>query len=253
MKEDFQVANLLVARDDTGMLCQLHRLVFIAGITGLIALAVWPYHDGALRYGFPLAFLAAWSAGLWHLRRRKYWRLVLLVLPVLAAVPFILPEKPIDPETLRTRYVAAMEQMEGSRYVWGGESHQGIDCSGLPRRALRDALWETGMKNGNGEAFRKWAEQWWFDTSAKALGQNYRGFTRPVGISGKLCDLDCDRLMPGDLAVTADGRHVLVYLREGKWIQADPMASKVIIGHGRRDQIAWFNSLVTMHRWMVLE
>jgi hypothetical protein len=47
---------------------------------------------------------------------------------------------------------------------------------------IRDALWQAGWENGNGMAFRKWAEQWWFDTSAKALGQNYRGFTQPLGI-----------------------------------------------------------------------
>ena len=235
-----------------GMIRQFHRLVFIAGITGLIALTVRPYHDGALRYGLPLGWLAAWSAGLGFVWRRKFWRLGVLILPVLAAVPLFLPEKPIDPEALRARYVAAMERMEGVRYVWGGESRRGIDCSGLPRRALRDALWETGLKNGNGEAFRKWAEQWWFDTSAKALGQNYRGFTRPLGICGKLRDLDVDRLLSGDLAVTTDGRHVMVYLRDGKWIQADPMASKVIISHAVQEQNPWFNSRVTVHRWKIL-
>jgi hypothetical protein len=235
------------------MIRHIHRLVWIAGTSGLLALAVWPYHDGVLRYGLPLAFLATWSAGLGYVWRRKIWRIMLLALPVALAVPFCLPAREIDLKSLQTRYVMAMERMEGTRYVWGGERHRGIDCSGLPRRALRDALWEAGWENGNGMAFRKWAEQWWFDTSAKALGQNYRGFTRPLGISGKLMDLDCDFLSPGDLAVTADGRHVLVFLREGKWIQADPMASKVTIGHAKRDQIAWSDSFVTMHRWMVLE
>jgi hypothetical protein len=74
-----------------------------------------------------------------------------------------------------------------------------------------------------------------------------------TGISGKLQDLDCDLFSPGDLAVAADGRHVLVYLREGKWIQANPVELKVTIGHAKRDQIAWSDSFMTMHRWMVLE
>ncbi len=45
------------------------RLALIAGLTGLVALAVWPYHDGALRYGLPLSLLVVWLAGL-----RYCWR-----------------------------------------------------------------------------------------------------------------------------------------------------------------------------------
>jgi hypothetical protein len=169
----FQIAIRRAAGDEMGMIRRIHRFVFVAGVTGLIALAIWPFHDGALRYGLPLSFMAAWAAGLGFLWQRKLWRMVLLALPVLGAVPFLLPEKPMNPEKLRTGYVAAMERMEGTLYLWGGESRWGIDCSGLPRRALRDALWEIGCDTGNGAAFRKWAEQWWFDTSAKALGENY--------------------------------------------------------------------------------
>ncbi len=235
------------------MIRPFQRLLLIAGLTGIIALALRPHHDGALRYGLPLALFVAWSTGLALVWRRKIPRMVLLVLPLLAALPFFLPEKSINPGKLRGRYVAAMERMDGARYVWGGESHRGIDCSGLPRRALRDALWETGWKECNGTAFREWARQWWFDTSAKALGENHRGFTRPLGVRGKLRDLDGNRFSPGDLAVTGDGRHVMIYLRNGKWIQADPMAAKVTIRKPAEDLSPWFDSLVTMHRWMILE
>lgn len=232
---------------------KFHRLVFVLGLTGLVALAAWPFHSGVLRYGLPFFFLATWAAGLGFIWRRKIARVAVLALPFLLAIPFLLPEKRLDPATLRDRYVAAMQRMEGTPYFWGGESRWGIDCSGLPRRALRDALWEMGWETGNGAAFREWARQWWCDTSAKALGENYRGFTRPLGVSGKLRELDFRHLAPGDLAITADGRHVMVFLRDGKWIQADPGPFRVTIGRPGVDANPWFDARVTLHRWALMD
>lgn len=230
---------------------KLTRLAMIAGLTGLIALTIWPYHDGALRYGLPMSLLLTLSAGWWFLRKTR-WRFATLLPPLLIVIPFCLPAKPIDPVTLRTSYVAAMGRLEGVRYIWGGESRWGIDCSGLPRRGLRDALWEEGWRNGNGAAFREWARQWWFDTSAKAMREGHKGFTRPTGVAGRLRDLKVAELQPGDLAVTADGRHVMIYFGSGKWIQADPMAAKVTIALAE-ERNYWFISMVTVHRWALLE
>jgi cell wall-associated NlpC family hydrolase len=114
-------------------------------------------------------------------------------------------------------------------------------------------LWAEGWENANGAAFREWASQWWFDTSAKALGENYRNFTRPVGVRGKLRELDFTTLRPGDLGITADGRHVMVYLGNNHWIQADPGPFKVTIGDPATDPNPWFDSLVVVQRWTVLE
>jgi cell wall-associated NlpC family hydrolase len=146
-----------------------------------------------------------------------------------------------------------MRGFEGTRYLWGGEGRKGIDCSGLPRRALREALQEDGWSHGNGSAFREWARQWWFDTSAKAMGEGYQGFTRPIGIEGKLRELDFNRLDPGDLAVTRSGVHVMIYLGNGSWIQADPKPGKVVISNPATDPSVWFDMEVGIHRWTVLE
>jgi hypothetical protein len=253
VKMRISIAIRSKSQHDTGMIRQFFRVVFTAGVTGLIGLAFRPYHDGALRYGLPLSLVALLSGGLFLFWRRKILRIALLAVPVLCAVPFFLPGKPISQRELSTRYVSALGRMEGVPYLWGGEGRRGVDCSGLPRRALRDALLEIAIETGNATALREWAEQWWYDTSARALGNNYRGFTRPLGVAGKLRDLDFSRLSVGDLAVTGDGRHVMVYFDTGTWIQADPGPWKVAIGNPKTDKNPWFDCYVTLHRWMLLE
>jgi hypothetical protein len=60
------------------------------------------------------------------------------------------------------------------------------------------------------------------------------------------------KLLPGDLAVTADGKHVMVYLRGDQWIQAEPGIGKVAIMNARIDDNVWFHVPVTTHRWTIL-
>lgn len=116
-------------------------------------------------------------------------RVLLLVAPLLLAIPFCLPARAIDPSELRQDYVRRMADFEGTPYFWGGESADGIDCSGLPRRAFRDALLAYGFRHLNGHAFRTYAEQWWHDASAKALAQGYRDYTTPIGVCGTIREM----------------------------------------------------------------
>lgn len=159
MNRRFTIAFLYQIIESFRMFRKFHRADFTAGLLGLIALVFWPFHDGVQRYGLIFSLSASWGTGLGFVWRRKISRAVLLALPVLAAIPFLLPTKPLHPDRLRMRYIAAMKAMECVRSIWGGEGHHGTDCSGLPRRALRDALWQEGMENGNGAAFREWAQQ----------------------------------------------------------------------------------------------
>ena len=86
---------------------------------------------------------------------------------------------------------------------------------------MRDALLAYGVRHGNGRAIREWVGQWWFDASARALAEGYRGYTVPVGMGGTIREMDYGKLRPGDLAVTVSGVHILAYAGGGRWIQAD--------------------------------
>ncbi|NWK57376.1 C40 family peptidase [Verrucomicrobiaceae bacterium N1E253] len=232
------------------------RLLFfiLLGVCCGLGLLYWnPVNATSYRLGFLLSLGVLWLTLLALMWKKHLIRYLLISVPFLCAIPFLLPAKRLKQEAIRVSYLQRMRALEGVTYHWGGESARGIDCSGLPRKALRDALLAYGLQHGNGRACRMFLEQWWYDTSAKALSEDYRGFTRALSIRGKINSMSYDGLLPGDLAVTQSKVHTLVYLGDGYWIQADPGIGAVAILHGRKDQNPWFSQEVTMHRWQVLE
>lgn len=184
--------------------------------------------------------------------RRKRLRVLMLFPPLLLTSVFLLPSREIDSQLLRDDYVSRLRTFEGTPYKWGGENARGIDCSGLPRRAYRDALLSYGIRHADGGALRAFLEHWWYDASAESLGNGYRNYTTDVSSRGTVRTLDTTNLQPGDLAVTRDGLHVLVYLGENRWIQADPDSGRVITADGKNDANRWFDTPVSIRRWRLL-
>ena len=227
-------------------------VLLVGGLAGLIVIGLNPVNATMYRLGLIASMSGVWFGALVLFWRYKGCRIFFLSLPVLLALPFVLPARTMDQSELRGSYVKHMQDFEGTTYHWGGESARGIDCSGLPRRAYRDALLQYGFTHADGGAFRMWLEQWWFDTSAEALGQGYRGFTISLSHGGLIKKMSYDGLMPGDLAVTDSGVHTLVYIGNGQWIQADPGIGSVATLDGRKDDNPWFSQPVSMHRWAVL-
>lgn len=227
-------------------------VLLVGGIAGLIVIGLNPVNATIYRLGLIASGCGVWFGVLVLFWRYKGGRIFWFVLPFLLALPFGLPARPIDQGELRGTYVKHMQGFEGSVYHWGGESARGIDCSGLPRRAFRDALLQYGFTHADGGAFRMWFEQWWFDTSAEALSQGYRGFTISLNHGGLIQEMSYEGLVPGDIAVTDSGVHALVYVGRGQWIQADPGIGSVVILDGRNDDNPWFTQPVTMHRWAIL-
>jgi hypothetical protein len=59
--------------------------------------------------------------------------------------------------------------------------------------------------------------------------------------------------MPGDLAVTTSGDHVLAYLGEKEWIAADPGERKVTKFTIPEKKNAYFYTPMRIVRWRILE
>ncbi len=207
---------------------KLHRLVLLCAIVGL------------------------WLAPLLLMWKRKAVRVALCVVPVLVILPFLLPGKEINRSELREDFLTRMIAYGGTKYHWGGESGRGIDCSGLPRKAMREALFSNGIRQLDGGCLRLFLKHWWNDASAKALAEGHLNFTIATGERGTISKLDYEKLMPGDLLVTEDRRHILAFLRGEQWIQADPGAGRVTIENGRTSSNGWFGVPGTVHRWRVL-
>jgi cell wall-associated NlpC family hydrolase len=132
--------------------------------------------------------------------------------------------------------------------VWGGENHYGIDCSGLVREGLIQTNLHQGFATLNPALIRRGLEMWWFDAGADALLREYRGYTDRLFAAVSINELDHNQIQPGDLAATSDGEHILAYLGDRRWIEADPNLQKVVIESVPTANI-WFHTSVEILRW----
>ena len=94
---------------------------------------------------------------------------------------------------------------------------------------------------------------WWHDASAKALGQEYRQLTKHLLAATNLNELDYSKVNPGDIAVTVSGVHVMAYLGNRQWIEADPDIGKVVIVHVPERTNPWFQETFKILRWRELD
>jgi hypothetical protein len=181
---------------------------------------------------------------------------LLRALLVLLALGMILviglgPARPVDAGLLRQAYVERLQTFHDKRYVWGGENGRGVDCSGLVRAAWIEALLARGAREVNPGLVREAFLVWWHDSSARHLGEGYGTRTRLVQEAASVRVLDSRRLLPGDLAVVAKGVHIMAYLGDNRWIEADPGARRVIV-LDVKDKNAWLDSASVVVRWAEL-
>lgn len=212
----------------------------------LIGLAGDPVSTGPVRAAQVAAVVTLIGAPLWWTRRSN-WTQVLCV--AIGAVVLTIGFWPAADAAGadRTTYVRTLKRYEGTPYVWGGEASTGIDCSGLARRAMVETLLQRAWDRNDPSAVRDAIDLWWHDRSAEALGAGHRGDTVPVGTAASLHALDHAEVQPGDLAVSRNGKHVLVYVGSREWIAADPPA--VARWTAGETSNRWFDVPMRFVRW----
>lgn len=176
-----------------------------------------------------------------------------LAIAAILAGLLLLPGHAADLPRLRQAYVAELQAFEGTRYIWGGESKLGIDCSGLVRQGLIWANAKEGLRSLNPELLRRAIELWWYDAGADALRDEYRHFTLRLGNAQSINALDAAKLQPGDLAASRNGEHILAYIGNHTWVEADPFFQKVIEVTVPEQNNFWFNTPVYTLRWQQLQ
>jgi cell wall-associated NlpC family hydrolase len=183
--------------------------------------------------------------------RQKVWRtLLLLVMAFLSAFVLSPGRTRTDAGRLRQRFVHQLEAYDGVRYVYGGENHRGIDCSGLVRAAMVRALIDECISSFDPALLRAALTLWWRDTNAIQLGKGGKGLTLPIGDGLPMAMRAAKDLRPGDLAVTMSGSHVLACLDDHRWIEADPDVARVHIVDLNTSPIAGQEVLLVAWCWL---
>lgn len=165
----------------------------------------------------------------------------------------VLGSKPYKADILRTYYKNRLVKFQNVKYVWGGETKDGIDCSGLARVALWQAMFKEGLMQANPRLLGPMFWKFWFrDITANDMLHEKYGYTKVIGEADKLAGYDTSNLKTGDMAVT--GGHVLIFMGDGKWIEASPDDQRVVINEASAgSRRGWFNVNVTFVRWWVLD
>lgn len=239
------------SRTTGDVLCRPAALVWLVALVLLVLLLVLPIRNTAIRSGIVL-LAAALLAGCPVAFRSVFAGVVPAVALLLVLWVAFAPPRSCNPAQLREEYVALLERYAGARYVWGGETRLGIDCSGLVRCGLRDACLRRGIATADAGLVGQAAWLWWHDVSARSLGTGWEKRLQLLGEAPSLNEADYDILSPGDVAVSKSGVHALVYVGDHKWLQAEPGHGGVARSVAPDPSDPWFRCPMILLRWSCL-
>jgi NlpC/P60 family len=228
------------------------RLIFFLTCLGLLVLVIIiPYRTSLIRAGMLTLCCLAWAGLVAVTFQHRVLRIILIVATTLSVLFFVTNRSGTpDADALRRRFVERLEDYDGVRYLYGGENHRGVDCSGLVRAAMIRALADRGLASLDSAMLRSAFTLWWHDTNAIQLGKGANGLTLPIGDGSPMPMRAAQNLRPGDLAVTTSGSHVLAYLGDQRWIEADPDVARVQIVDLRTSRIADQEVLLVTWLWL---
>ena len=232
------------------------RLLYWLLALSVLAMIV-SYTDPPIRLLYILTLLWALFTGLLFgstaLRTIPWVRYTVLTFVLLVTAWYAFAGKPVNTLHLRRAYIARLRAFTGVHYLWGGESHLAIDCSGLARVALWEAMLTCGVTRGNPRwlGVSCWSF-WWHDVGARDIEDGSYGYTHVIGSTPQLAGYDTSALQPGDMAV-ATHSHVLIFLGGNRWIEANPVDGKVVINPASpATNRIYFHLPVTLVRWQML-
>ncbi|NLI59002.1 MAG: C40 family peptidase [Clostridium sp.] len=230
-----------------------HIIAFTLLIIATIALFMNPINRTATNLLMITSLIALWIYILFLTYKNKIIKITLILLPIILLAFLSLNGPLIDKEFVRDEYVNSLKKYNGTKYLWGGETSLGIDCSGLVRRGLIDTYIRLGILNMSPQYIRKGIYLWFNDLSAEALGNEYRNYTTLILSNQTLNNTDYEKIKKGDIMVTTNGIHTMVYIGNQEWIQADPAKQRVFISKAPDENNPWYKASSNILRWSDLE
>lgn len=224
----------------------------VCAVFVLVALALYPIRSTDIK-ALLLLCIGFCCVALVYLVRKRAWKILLgasLLGPVLIVA--FGPHRPTNQAHLRLSYVDGLKSYHNIIYVWGGETRRGVDCSGLVRVAWIDTQFQLGVQQLNPGLVREAFLNWWFDASARELGNGYGTRTRWIQEATSVRTIEASKLQPGDLAVVGNGAHIMAYLGDNQWIEADP-GERRVIELNVHDKNLWLDSRPVVVRWAALD